>query len=106
MNAQSKTPLYLVYNEEAYPALALGMITAYAKAYKAGMLNGLYEFVPGLLTSPGVAREAIKKHGPGVFLSSDYLWSSSANLEVAKLVKKLTPDSTIIHGGPGVPKYD
>jgi radical SAM superfamily enzyme YgiQ (UPF0313 family) len=107
MSAQSKTPVYLVYNDdEAHPPLALGLITGYVKAYKAAMLNGFYEFVPKLLTSPHVAREAIKKHGPGVFLSSDYMWSSSANLEVTKLVKKLTPDSIIIHGGPSVPKYD
>jgi radical SAM superfamily enzyme YgiQ (UPF0313 family) len=108
MSAQSKTPVYLVYYDknEDYMPLALGLITEYIKVHKAGMLNGFYEFVPKLLTSPDVAREAIKEHGPGVFLSSDYLWSSSGNLGVTKLVKELTPDSIIIHGGPSVPKYE
>lgn len=106
MNAHRKIPVYSVYKGDKHPPLALGMIVAFAKSYKGGALNDIYDFIPGLISSDESLREKVWRHGAGIFLCSNYLWTSDHNLKVSKIVKRLFPGSLTIHGGPNVPKYD
>lgn len=104
--AGSKIPVYCVYNNYGHSPLALGMIICNAKQHAGGLLTDIYDFVPTTLTSEDVAKEVVSEHGPGVFLCSDYLWTSRQNLAIGRLVKQRHPESVLIHGGPSVPKYE
>jgi hypothetical protein len=106
MIVSKKIPVYSVYNNYGHPPMALGMIIAYAKSYKDGLLNSSCEFIPQLLTSVETAKKTVAMHGPGIFLCSDYLWTAGDNLEITKEVKEWHSSSITIHGGPSVPKYD
>lgn len=101
-----RVPIYCVDQISNHPPLALGMITAFAKAYKGGVLNAWYDFVPGYLTEGAAAQQAIREHGAGILLCSNYIWNLQHNLLISKLVKSLFPASITIHGGPSAPKYD
>ena len=84
--------------------LALGMLLAHAQGYKGGLLQEHYQFVPQWLTRterlPRIASE------PGIFLFSDYIWSHGQNLAHSETLKRLSPSSLTIHGGPDAPKYE
>ena len=85
--------------------LPLGMILAFSQTYKEGLLQQHYDFSAGFITDQDDLVSRLQKQGPGVFLFSDYLWTTASNLELSRLVKKLSPDSITIHGGPSLPKY-
>ena len=104
MSATGRIPVYSVYNSYRHSPLALGMIISTARLYKGGLLGKLYDFIPTTLTSVDVAAEVVGKHGAGVFLCSDYLWTSRQNVEIGRFVKETYPGSVTIHGGPSVPK--
>jgi radical SAM superfamily enzyme YgiQ (UPF0313 family) len=106
MNSRRRVPVYSVYKDDGHSPLALGMIVAFAKSYKGGALDDVYDFIPSPITSAELLREKVWKHGAGIFLCSHYLWSSDHNLSVSKIVKAFFPASLTIHGGPHVPKYD
>jgi len=106
MSVPGKIPVYTVYNAVRHPALALGMIVAFAKSYRGGLLNDAYEFIPGAITSQRIFHEKVRKHGAGIFLCSHYKWSSVHNLQITKIAKAFFPGSITIHGGPHVPKYE
>ncbi|MGE0384279.1 MAG: radical SAM protein [Gammaproteobacteria bacterium] len=106
MQTANRIPVYGVFNNHDYSPLALGMVVSAARAWKDGALDRAFEFVPDLVTGVDAARRLIDAHGPGVFLGSNYLWSSEPNLQVAKFVKDAAPGSVVIVGGPSVPKYD
>jgi radical SAM superfamily enzyme YgiQ (UPF0313 family) len=101
-----RVPVYCVYRTTGHPPLALGMIVAFAKIYKNGLLNEYYEFIPGYISTLKMMMEGAAKHGPGIFLCSDYLWSSEQNGEISKFAKAFYPSSITVHGGPSAPKYD
>jgi len=50
-----------------------------------------------------------KQHSAGprrhVFLFSNYLWNTNANLQLSRLAKQLDPHCVTIHGGPDTPAY-
>lgn len=86
------------------PPLALGLITAYAKVYRDGVLDEHYDFLPTwLLDDEQLAHLAEQ---PGVFLFSSYIWSFEKCLAASELVKQVNPANITIHGGPSVPKYE
>ena len=88
------------------PNLALGMIYAYARQYKGGVLNERYELEPNWLVRRKNVRRLLEQNGPSIFLFSSYIWSSVENLALSKLIKEISPDSLTIHGGPDVPRYE
>jgi radical SAM superfamily enzyme YgiQ (UPF0313 family) len=111
MSARRKIPVYSVYGdvkhgETAHSPLALGMIVAFAKKYKGGVLNDVYNFNLGPPIPEDLSRETDGAYGAGIFLCSHYMWSSDHNLKLAKIAKAWNPASITIHGGPSVPKYD
>ena len=106
MQPRRRVPVYSVYRNTEHPPLALAMIVAFAKSYKNGLLNEHYEFIPGFISSLKMMMEGVAEHGPGIFLCSDYLWSSEQNWEISKFAKAFYPSSITVHGGPSAPKYD
>ncbi|MEZ0242149.1 MAG: radical SAM protein [Sphingomonas sp.] len=106
MSETRRVPVYCVDQMSNHPPLALGMITAFARTYKDGALNGWYDFVPGYLTAGGAVQETVWQHGPGILLCSNYIWNLQHNLLISRLVKSFFPASITIHGGPSAPKYD
>lgn len=102
----TRIPVYSVYDNAGHSPLALGSIVSYAKSYKNGVLNSAYEFVPSLLKEGETVMPIVEQSGPGVFLCSNYLWTSEQNLECIKAIKRRYPASITVVGGPSVPKYD
>jgi radical SAM superfamily enzyme YgiQ (UPF0313 family) len=85
------------------PPLALGLIFAFAKAFDGGRLQEHYAFRPDWVID--TTKIAPLTERPGVYLFSNYLWSSVRCAEISKQVKALSPGSVTIHGGPDTPKY-
>jgi radical SAM superfamily enzyme YgiQ (UPF0313 family) len=86
------------------PSLAIAMVLAYAQAYDGGRLEERFDFFPSwVMTDDRIPSFTTK---PGIFLFSNYLWSTEHNLEVSAEIKRLSPGSITIHGGPDTPKYE
>jgi hypothetical protein len=83
--------------------LALGMILAYARAHKDGMLGDHYQILPKWLTRPEAPLGGSDR--PGLFFFSNYIWSHGHNLSLSEAVKRESPFSVTVHGGPDTPKY-
>jgi radical SAM superfamily enzyme YgiQ (UPF0313 family) len=84
----------------------LGCLTAYAKAHQGGALTRTFAF--GRIT-PTQAREVpavleALPGEPGVFLLSSYVWNHAVNMTFAEQVKRRSPHSLVIVGGPHVPR--
>jgi hypothetical protein len=80
----SRIPIYLVYrsiqpgactrsDRLTYPPLALGIMAAYAISFPE--IAERFHLVPAVVTSEEIAGDLIAKHGSGVFLVSNYMWS-------------------------------
>jgi radical SAM superfamily enzyme YgiQ (UPF0313 family) len=84
----------------------LGCLTAYAKAHEEGALAKTFAF--GRIT-PTQAREVpavldALPSAPGVFLLSSYVWNHAVNMAFAEQVKRRSPRSLVVVGGPHVPR--
>jgi radical SAM superfamily enzyme YgiQ (UPF0313 family) len=88
--------------DECVPA-ALGLMFAYAKAYGDGGLDEFYDFRLDWYWDED-RLESFTSH-PAIYLYSNYLWSHEKSIAVSEIVKRLSPDSITIHGGPDTPKY-
>jgi radical SAM superfamily enzyme YgiQ (UPF0313 family) len=84
--------------------LAIGMLFAAAMAHRDGALVETYDFVPDWSVRRGTVRR-LTADGPGVFLFSNYVWSTPENMQVSEKVAEVSPRSLVIHGGPNTPKY-
>ena len=89
--------------DECIPA-ALGLIFAYAKVYDGGVLEEFYDFRLGWVWDD----EHIEAYTatPAIYMCSNYLWSHEKSIAASETVKRLSPDSITIHGGPDTPKYE
>lgn len=100
-----RIPVYAVWHSGVGMPLALGMITACARAYRDGALLDRYD-----IHRPEAAEDVLSSlaagSGPAVLLCSDYLWTVDSNLEVAREAKRLRPELVVVHGGPSCPKYE
>jgi len=84
------------------PPIALGMIVANALHHDSGSLRSIYEFEPNWVARKPAMRSLLAE-SPAVVLFSSYVWSHPDNLTVSELVKRVSPDSVTVHGGPDVP---
>jgi hypothetical protein len=88
---------------DACPPLGLGLIVAYATVYADGLLDEFYELRREWVWLD--ERLADNTARPAVYLFSNYLWSHAQCMQVSEQVKRLSPNSITIHGGPDTPKY-
>ena len=85
---------------------ALGCLSAYAKTHRDGELNERFEF--GRITPvqgrevPNLVNSFPKQSG--IFLLSSYVWNHSANMEFARTLKRRSPSSLVVVGGPHIPR--
>ena len=82
---------------------ALGLVMAYSKVYKDGCLDEFYDFRLDWVWDE--ERTAAFTAKPAIYLFSNYLWTHKNSIEVSETIKRLSPDSITIHGGPDTPKY-
>ncbi len=85
------------------PPLGLGLIIANAKAHAGGALEEHYDFRLDWIYDE--RRISSYTERPAVYMFSNYLWSHKQCVDVSEHVKRLSPDSVTIHGGPDTPKY-
>lgn len=84
---------------------SLGLLMAVGKNHDQGSLRSSYSFRPRLVWDRGRFEHATQGR-PGIYLFSNYIWSSARNLHHSALVKEGNPHSVTIHGGGDTPKYD
>jgi radical SAM superfamily enzyme YgiQ (UPF0313 family) len=99
---KSRTKVIPVSFGEAVPA-ALGLIVSYAKVYNDGSLDEFYDFRLDWFWDDD--RLANFSASPAIYLFSNYLWTHQNSITVSEKVKRLSPASITIHGGPDTPKY-
>jgi radical SAM superfamily enzyme YgiQ (UPF0313 family) len=92
-----------VWRDQGIPA-ALGLVLAYAKAYEGGVLDEFYDFRLSWVWDDDRLENFTAK--PAIYLCSNYLWSHKQSIDVSETVKRLSPGSITIHGGPDTPKYE
>jgi radical SAM superfamily enzyme YgiQ (UPF0313 family) len=93
-----------VHNSWSGMPASLAMVIAAARAHGGGGLEQAYDFRPRLLWDrPRL--EKVADGPPGIFLFSNYIWSSAINLEQSTFVKQRNPYHVVVHGGPNTPKY-
>lgn len=92
-----------VWFDEGIPA-ALGLVFAYAKSYEGGRLDEFYDFRLSWVWDDDRLESFTAK--PAIYLCSNYLWSHEKSIAVSEKVKRLSPGSITIHGGPDTPKYE
>lgn len=87
-----------------------GLLMAYAKSYKEGLLRPYFEFDRIVPVRPRQVRmllERFRAQGqPVVFLLSSYVWSHDSNMDFARKAKEILPNSLCIIGGPHVPRAE
>jgi hypothetical protein len=99
----TRIPVYFVWPAEHYVLpLALGMLRAFAKAFDGGALARRLDLVP---LWPIASTASARRTAPGIWLFSDYFWTTQRNLQTSRAVKEADPRNVIIHGGPDVPGY-
>lgn len=86
------------------PPLGLGLILAYARVYRGGILDEFYDLrSEWVWLEERLAQNALR---PAVYLFSNYLWSHAECMRVSEQVKAASPASVTVHGGPDTPKYE
>ncbi len=83
--------------------LGLGLVTSYAKHLDGGRLTRDYSFRTDFVWAPDRFEEFTSR--PAIYLFSNYVWSTERNLATSLRVKKKSPASLTIHGGPNSPRY-
>jgi hypothetical protein len=102
-NGLDRVDIVGVHSAGASPPLAIGMVIAYAREFEGGKLQDRFDFFPRWVMAKGHVPTFTSS--PGVFLFSNYLWSTPLNLKLSDEVKAHSPGSLVIHGGPDTPKY-
>lgn len=101
-----RTPVFGVYHSPEHNAnLGLGMIIAYARVADGGVLNNEFDLRRASIDPDPMLRELAQAGRPAVVLCSDFMWSIDHNLAVSREVKRLSPNSIVVHGGPHAPSY-
>lgn len=102
---RARVPIYFVTHQADHYPLALGMLRAHLCAYRGGELLAHYAPLPIVVRDIAGMQAMWRRHGSGIWLFSDYLWSQPYNLAVAAAVKRADPANITVHGGPSAPKY-
>lgn len=87
-----------------YVPAGMGLVFAYAKAYNGGILDEFYDIRLDWFWDED--RLAKYTASPAIYLFSNYLWTHERSIAVSEKLKRLSPGSITIHGGPDTPKYE
>jgi tRNA A37 methylthiotransferase MiaB len=99
-------PVFLITDDPDHIPLAMGMVVAYCKQYGEGRLDRKYRFLPTVDLSVSEVLKIGQAFGPGVWLFSNYVWTTARCLEVCRRIKAVDERNVTIHGGPNAPKYE
>ena len=102
---EGRIPVYAIWHTHVGPLLSLGMLTASARHFQGGALCERYE-IRRPETAESFLDDLARRNGPAVLLCSDYVWSVTENLHIAREALKINPNLVVIHGGPSCPKYE
>ena len=106
LELEGRIPVYFVPHMENHYPLALGLLYTAIAAAHSGKLLEQYLLVPITYLSPQQFLEGpYKKFGAGIWLFSNYMWSSEINLQISVAVKRHDCKNITIHGGPSTPDY-
>ncbi|MBM4363914.1 MAG: B12-binding domain-containing radical SAM protein, partial [Deltaproteobacteria bacterium] len=86
---------------------ALGCLAAYAKADRGGALREAFEFgqiTPTMVPDAAALVGSLPLAEPAIVLLSCYVWNTPANLAVAREIRRRSPGSLVIAGGPHIPR--
>ena len=101
-----RIPIYFVPHMSNHYPLGLGMLYVYIENYRSGALLDKYFLVPIIYMEPEeILTGPYRRHGPGIWLFSNYLWSIDKNLDISGRVKSDNEKNLTIHGGPSTPSY-
>lgn len=106
LELDGRIPVYFVPHMENHYPLALGLLYTSIAAAKNGELLSRFLLVPITYLSPQqFLKGPYKKFGAGVWLFSNYMWSSEINIQISVAVKSHDSKNLTIHGGPSTPDY-
>jgi radical SAM superfamily enzyme YgiQ (UPF0313 family) len=88
-----------VFGDAVYLPLAAGMLRAQARA----VLGDAFQLEPIIHERFDLAETGARIVDPSVLALSTYVWSWEYSLELARRVRALHPEVTIVIGGPQVP---
>lgn len=86
------------------PHLGAAAVVAHARVWAGGRLTERYEFHRAV-HAERMLDKLRRVTGPAIVLSSNYLWSKAANLEMIRQAQEINPGIVVVHGGPSTPKY-
>ena len=95
-----RRPIYGVHFIRNYLPLSLGMLISYARLR---LSPEQFDLTVRFAASMDEIKSSLRTTGPGVFLFSDYVWNVDDHLTASAWIKRHSPDSITIHGGPSVP---
>jgi radical SAM superfamily enzyme YgiQ (UPF0313 family) len=106
LNLGNRIPVYFVPHTENHYPLALGLLYSAITSANDGALLDRFLLVPITYLDPKELLDGpYNRFGPGVWLFSNYMWSSEINLKISDAVKRHSPLNLTVHGGPSTPDY-
>ena len=89
------------FSERSYLPLSVGMLQAYTQRYLSQPDN--YEFMLPIFSRIPVAEATEQLLDADIAFFSTYVWNFRLSLEIAKELKRQSPETIIVFGGPHVP---
>jgi radical SAM superfamily enzyme YgiQ (UPF0313 family) len=101
-----RIPVYIFNKRKEYSPLGLGMVLSHAQLARGGELARAFDFRPRMHSSLRSLLSDIDMTGPGIVLFSNFMWNSELHDAVGAAVKRFSPQSIVVHGGPSVPRNE
>lgn len=101
----ARIEVHTPWHDTVGPSLAMGMLTAAARAHDGGALGATYRIHRPEHADRVLERIAASDR-PAIVLCSDYVWSLEDNLDLVRRAKRANPRVIAVHGGPSSPKYE
>ena len=106
MTTPPRIPVYIFNKRKEYSPLGLGMVLSHAQLARGGELARAFDFRPRMHSSLRSLLSDIDMTGPGIVLFSNFMWNSELHDAVGAAVKRFSPQSIVVHGGPSVPRNE
>lgn len=92
------------FSGQHYFPYTVGVLQSYAEANLPN--RGHYEFLPPIFRRMPVQDAVAELAGVDVAAFSVYCWSEQLSLAIAQALKRVSPSTLIVFGGPQVPRQD